>query len=79
MFGRIRGETGAPRRVGWRGRSRRGWGGSWERGIVRIWKIRILGIRLDVFFLGLFFFYLFFIGMRDRCDEEMNWDLMDMR
>lgn len=25
------------------------------------------------------FFYLFFIGMRDRCDEDMNWDLMDMR
>lgn len=21
----------------------------------------------------------FFIGMRDRCDEDMNWDLMDMR
>lgn len=78
MFGRIRGGTGAPRRVGCRGRSRRGWGGSWERGIVRIWKIRILGIRLDVFFVCLFF-YLFFIGMRDRCDEDMNWDLMDMR
>lgn len=79
MCGRIRGETGAPRRVGCPRRSRRGWGGSWVRGIVRIWKIRILGIRLDVFFSCLFFFYLFFIGMRDRCDEEMNWDLMDMR
>lgn len=78
MCGRIRGETGAPRRVGWPGRSRRGWGGSWERGIVRIWKIRILGIRLDVFFC-LFIFLSLFIGMRDRCDEEMNSDLMDMR
>lgn len=77
MFGRIRGETGAPRRVGWPGRSRRGWGGSWERGIVRIWKIRILGIRLDVFFW--FILLSLFIGMRDRCDEDMNWDLMDMR
>lgn len=31
------------------------------------------------FFVCLFFFYLFFIRMRDRCDEDMNWDLMDMR
>lgn len=30
------------------------------------------------FFFGLFF-YLFFIGSRDRCDEDMDWDLMDMR
>lgn len=78
MCGRIRGETGAPRRVGCPGRSRRGWGGSWERGIVRIWKIRILGIRLDVFF-GFILLLSLFIGTRDRCDEDMNWDLMDMR
>lgn len=78
MCGRIRGETGALRRVGWPGRSRRGWGGSWERGIVRIWKIRILGIRLDVFVCS-FILLSLFVGPRDRCDEEMNWDLMDMR
>lgn len=77
MCGRIRGGRGARRRVGWLGRSRRGWGGSWERGIVRIWKIRILGIRLDVFFW--FILLSLFIGSRDRCDEEMNWDLMGTR
>lgn len=48
------------------------------RGIVRIWKIRILGIRLDVFF-GFILLLSLFIGTRDRCDEDMNWDLMDMR
>lgn len=31
------------------------------------------------FWFGLFFFYLFFIGMRDRCDEDMNWEMRDMR
>lgn len=31
-----------------------------------------------MFFLGVYFSISFY-WKRDRCDEDMNWDLMDMR
>lgn len=32
-----------------------------------------------MFFFGFILLLSLFIGTRDRCDEDMNWDLMDMR